>query len=425
MPLSLLCLALLTIKSCTLALDNGIRLPPQGWSSWYGFTSNVDESLLLGIGEGFVAPRILKNGSTVTLQQFGWRHVWVDDGYALPRDNVTQKVVVDPVAFPRGFRFISDTLHAQGNLFGVYTSKGPLTCLGYAAGQPKRPGSCGYEGIDAQTYALDWAVDQVKDDGCGGCPQHDPFAAMRDALNRTGRHIYFNIHGDTTPGSDNGTVANSWRTGGDLYASDFGMWTNRLDLATADTQRVLAGPGSLPDPDFLEVGYSPRAPAGRTQTALEQRSMFTMWAALPTSLILSADVRVGSVCGGSSACIDADALETLTNEEVIAVNQDELVAPMRAVFNESGLQVWLKPLAQPASQCVVLFHRGNETGPLPSPPEVRQISVGWDALGYAAGASVRVRDLWGRAELGVFSGNFSQNVTQRDARMYLFTLLNY
>ena len=198
------------------ALDNAFRLPPLGWSSWYGFTSNIDEELFKGIGEGLIAPRLLRNGSQVTLAAVGFRHVWCDDGFALPRDSVTQKIVVDPVLFPSGFRNLSDTLHAQGLFWGVYTSKGPLTCLAYAAGQPKRPGSCGFEELDADTYANDWQVDQLKDDGCGDCPQHDPFIAMRDALNATGRQILYQTHS-----APNGTVANAWRTGGDLYASNF------------------------------------------------------------------------------------------------------------------------------------------------------------------------------------------------------------
>ena len=236
---------------------------------------------------------------------------------------------------------------------------------------------------------------------------------MRDALNQSGRHILYQTHS-----APNGTVANSWRTGGDLYSSSCDMWCNRLDLATTPEQAALAGPGSLPDPDFLEVGYSPRAPpGGQTQSALEQRSMFTMWAALPTGLILSADLRLGS--NG----VDADVLDTLTNEEVIAVNQDPLVAPMRPLYNESGLQVWRKPLAAPGAQAVVFFHRGaNTTGPLPSPPAVQPMSIGWAALGYAQGAAVAVRDLWARADLGVFTGSFAANVTQRDARIYRFAL---
>ena len=64
---------------------------------------------------------------------------------------------------------------------------------------------------------------------------------------------------------------------------------------------------------LLQVGYSPRNPKGspRVMSAVAQRSMFVMWAALPGPLILSADLRPRASCGG----IDAEALETLTNRE--------------------------------------------------------------------------------------------------------------
>ena len=244
---------------------------------------------------------------------------------------------------------------------------------------------------------------------------------MRDALNATGRHMYYEIHAGTSPGSPNATVANDWRTGDDLYSSSYAMWTNRLDLATTDAQAALAGPGAFPNPDFLEVGYSPRAPKGAAgvMSALEQRSMFTMWASLPTALILSADVRAGAPSGG----VDAEALATLTNAEVIAVNQDALAAPMRCISNSSdGLQVWRKPLAAVSgtAAAVILFHRGADTaGPLPQPPAVRAVSATWAALGLAPGARVAVRDLWLREDLGVFSGPaFTVNVSQRAARLY-------
>ena len=109
------------------ARASGWRLPPIGWSSWYGYTSNINEALILGIAEGFVTPRLLRNGSSVSLTDVGFRHVWIDDGWALPRDPVTNKITVDPALFPSGFRNLSDTLHAMGLFFGVYTDEGPLT----------------------------------------------------------------------------------------------------------------------------------------------------------------------------------------------------------------------------------------------------------------------------------------------------------
>jgi alpha-galactosidase len=145
--------------------------------------------------------------------------------------------------------------------------------------------------------------------------------------------------------------------------------------------------------------------------------MFTMWAALPTSLVLSADLRQGQ--GG----LDTEALETLTNPEVIAINQDPAVQPMRCVLNASGLQVWRKPVSSaPGALAVVLFFRGAEAGPLPVPPAVAEISVDWEQLGLQPAQRVLVRDLWARADVGSFSGSFAANVTQREAKLFTFVM---
>ena len=145
---------------------------------------------------------------------------------------------------------------------------------------------------------------------------------MRDALNKTGRPILFagNCNNWSTPvRCVNGSVANMWRTGGDLSSGTYSMWTNRLDLATTPMQAALAGPGAFPNPDFLEVGYSPRFHKGQpgSMDVRKQRAMFTMWAALPGPLILSADLRASSMNTGRG--LDADVLQILTNKEVIAV----------------------------------------------------------------------------------------------------------
>lgn len=413
-------LLLLALPGLALGLDNGLTVPPMGWSSWYGFTSNINEAMLVEMGNGMVSSG---------LHAAGYSHIWIDDGWAVSRDNATGgcgdlgpqpgtkdscKVVVDAALFPSGMRNLSDMFHAKGLNFGIYTSKGPKTCLGYQPTQPHRPGSCGYEQIDADTYVHDWNVDQVKDDGCGNCPQHEPFAAMRDALNKTGKPIWYAIHSKTAPGSPNATVANMWRTGGDLSSSDFDMWTNRLDLATTATQRGLAGPGAFPNPDFLEVGYSPRMPKDHpsVQSALEQRAMFTLWAALPGPLILSADLRPGAACGG----IDAAALETLTNKEVIAVNQDPKAAPMVPVFRGNGPEAWQKPLSD-GGTALVFFNRNTTHG---GPGGTANIAVTWAQLGLT-GQSMSVRDLWAHKDLGVHKTGFDAEVEWHEALVYKLT----
>ena len=96
---------------------------------------------------------------------------------------------------------------------------------------------------------------------------------------------------------------------------------------------------------------------------------------------------------------------------------------MRPVFNESGTQVWKKPLAS-GDLAIVFFFRGDEAGPLPNPPAIEEISVQWAALGLSISQQVRVRDLWNQTDLGVFTKFFSANITQREARLYKFFFLN-
>jgi alpha-galactosidase len=415
-------LAVVSFLPCVVGLDNGIRVPPMGWSSWYGFTNHINESLFRETGNGMISSGLF---------DAGYSHIWISDGWAVGRDK-NGHVLEDRKQFPSGIGNLSAYLRGRGLKVGIYTSKGPLTCLGYSKTQPDRPGSCGFEQIDADVYTHEWGMDAIFDDGCGQCPQHDPWIAMRDALNNTGKPVWYAIHDSTAAGSPNATIANMWRTGPDLSISSFDMWTNRLDLATTPSQYALAGPGAFRDPDKLEVGYSPRAVKGRpsTMTALEQRSMFTMFAALPAPLILSADLRDGF--GG----IDGPALATLTNREVIAINQDPAALPLQLISNctAHGLQVWRKPLQSQLSaenstgagagtiDAVVFFHRGsNTTGPMPNPPTLQEIEVKWPELGYSAGSKITVRDIWANVTVGTFTASFSANVTVREAKIYTFT----
>jgi hypothetical protein len=62
-----------------------------------------------------------------------------------------------------------------------------------------RPESLGYEVEDANTYAA-WGVDYLKFDSCytNGTPPVVEYSIMRDALNATGRPIFFSLCGMCT-----------------------------------------------------------------------------------------------------------------------------------------------------------------------------------------------------------------------------------
>lgn len=105
-------------------------------------------------------------------------------------------------------KHLGDYIHSKNMLFGLYSSAGTHTCAG-------RAGGLDYEVVDAQDYAS-WGVDYLKYDNCFN--QHRPaierYPAMRDALNATGRPIFYSIcnWGDEDTPSWGPQVGNSWRT---------------------------------------------------------------------------------------------------------------------------------------------------------------------------------------------------------------------
>ena len=121
--------------SC-LALDNGLGYTPQmGWNSWNHFHCGINQTIVEQTADAFI-----KYG----LDKFGYVYINVDDCWAESRDS-NKVVVPDHAAFP-DFQGMIDYIHSKGLQFGLYSDAGAETCA-------KRPGSLGYEEIDANTYA--------------------------------------------------------------------------------------------------------------------------------------------------------------------------------------------------------------------------------------------------------------------------------
>ena len=139
---------LLLIFSYGLSLDNGLAKTPQmGWNSWNKFACNINEKLIKDTIDALVDTGLAKAG---------YNYVNLDDCWQSDRDS-NGKIVVDP-RFPNGIKPLADYAHEKGLLFGLYSDAGYKTCAG-------RPGSLGYEEIDAKTYA-EWGVDYLKYDNC-------------------------------------------------------------------------------------------------------------------------------------------------------------------------------------------------------------------------------------------------------------------
>jgi alpha-galactosidase len=116
-------------------------------------------------------------------------------------------------------------------------------------------------------------------------------------------------------------------------------------------------------------------------TDVEYRSQFSLWAIMAAPLLAGNDIRTMS----------AYTRQTLTNRDVIAVDQDPRGVQGRVVWKNpsNDLQVWAKPLArQPDgsyARAVVLFNRMYNK---------KDITVTWADLGLTAGTITAVRDLW-------------------------------
>jgi alpha-galactosidase len=137
---------------------------------------------------------------------------------------------------------------------------------------------------------------------------------------------------------------------------------------------------------MLEVGNG-------GMTEVEYRTHFSMWAFMAAPLIAGNDLRNMS----------QSTRDILTAPEVIAVNQDALGIQGTLINNDSrltGLEAWSKPLSGLNTRAVMLLNRSEEAA---------DITAFWNDIGLPLGPA-RVRDLWERADRGVFDNAYRANV---------------
>jgi len=174
------------------------------------------------------------------LKDAGYVYCNIDDCWAKFR-NASGYIEPDPTAFPSGIKALAEYVHSKGLYWGMYSDLGNLTCAG-------RPGSLGYETKDAEQWAS-WLVDYMKIDNCysDNIPPEVRYPKMRDALNATGRPIFFSMceWGVDDPATWAPAVGNSWRTTPDISDSWASM-TSRADLN--EPLYLYAGPGGWNDP---------------------------------------------------------------------------------------------------------------------------------------------------------------------------------
>ncbi len=301
------------------------KTPPMGWNSWNRFHCDVSETLIMGTADAMVSSG---------LKDAGYEYVVIDDCWQVARDE-NGEIVVDKDRFPHGMKYLVDYVHSKGLKFGIYSCAGTLTCQ-------KRPGGFGHEYQDARTYAR-WGVDYLKYDWCNATTQDakSSYANMRDALFTAGRPIVFSIceWGTNKPWEWAGAVGNLWRTTGDISDS----WNSMINIF--DQQKDLsryAGPGRWNDPDMLEVGNG-------GMTTEEYKTHFSLWCMLAAPLMAGNDLQN----------MTPETKSILTNKEIIALNQDSLGRQATCFRDNSGYQIWIKPLAN-NEKAICLLNSSDE-----------------------------------------------------------------
>jgi hypothetical protein len=416
--------------------------PYMGWSSWSmqsskypGLNPNGDYSYL-------TEANVLKQTDALasTLKKYGYDHVNIDAGWWMnnswtPEYDQYGRQTPDPVRFPSGMKSVADHVHSKGLKAGIYLPVG-LEKGAYGGGKVpiwNAPGCttadvvypdlrttngwdsayklnfdnpCAQKYIDSQAQMFaDWGYDFLKLDGVGpgSFKSGDNYnniadvAAWHNAIAATGHPIHLEISWSLDIGhaADWKKYSNGWRIDTDVecYCNTLVSWENsvndRWNDAPAWSRK--AGPGGWNDLDSLDVGNG--AMDGLTKA--ERQSYMTLWAINKAPLYTGDDLTK----------LDSYGVSLLTNQEVIAVDQND--SPVaRPVTPVGDQQVWAAKNSD-GSYTVALFNLGA------SPASV---TANWASFGFTGNASVR--DLWNKANLGTYKNKITEALPAHGSRLF-------
>jgi len=201
------------------------------------------------------------------------------------------------------------------------------------------------------------------------------YQKMGDALRSTGRPIVYSLcqYGNAEVwkwGPDVG--GNLWRTTGDIRD----QWTSMIGIVARQVELAdYARPGHWNDPDMLEIGNG-------GMSEIEYQAHMGLWS------VLAAPLRAGNDLRDMPPSIKA----ILTNEEVIAVNQDKDGKQGRRLWNSGDQEIWVRELTG-GGKAVALFNRGEGEA---------KVSAHWSDVKMSKPTSGR--DVWAHKDV-IFQGS--------------------
>jgi len=363
--------------------------PPMGWNSWNCWAGAVDEGKVLRSAKALVASG---------LSEHGWTYVNIDDTWQGARSGPSHALEGNK-KFP-DMRGLVDEIHAMGLKAGIYSTPWETSYAGYPGGSSEtedgafkkiggKMGKIPHATADAQQWAA-WGFDYLKYDW--NPIDVDHVREMSEALRATGRDIVFSLsnRADFSKGADYAQLANCWRTTGDIYDK----WENGeaewhytvSEIAfSQDRWAPYAGPGHWNDPDMLVVGQVGWGASHHSTylTADQQYTHISMWSMLSAPLLIGCDLEK----------LDPFTLSLLSNDEVLALDQDALGRQATRLATDGPIDVFVKDL-EDGSKAVGFFNRSgqNYSGRFNKLPAI------------GAGGKEQVRDLWRQKDLPAANG---------------------
>lgn len=361
-------------KQFTLKVGNEIALTPaMGWNSWNCWGLSVSDEKVKSSAQAMIDKGLINHG---------WSYINIDDGWQDPKRTANGAIMANS-KFP-DMHALGNFLHSNGLKFGIYSSPGPKTCGGFL-------GSYRHVLQDAKSYEK-WGVDYLKYDWCSysevvGDAQdlptlQKPYIEMRTALDSLNRDIYYSLcqygWGDVWKWGHQ-VGGNSWRTTGDITDN----WNSLYNIGFSQNKEAAYGhTGGWNDPDMLIVGKvgwgADLHPTGLSPD--EQYTHISLWCLLSAPLLIGCDLSK----------LDKFTLNLLTNDDVIAVDQDELGQSAKRMIIDDSVQVWVKNLAN-GSKAIGIFNT-SET--------YKKYFLKWRNISLN-NTSYKVRDLWRQKDDGI------------------------
>jgi alpha-galactosidase len=376
-------------KHFRIVVGESIALTPaMGWNSWNCWAEAVSQERVLQSARALISSGLVNHG---------WSYVNIDDTWQGERTG-PDHALQSNTKFP-DMKALCAAIHGMGLKAGIYSTPWITSYAKFPGGSSDSPsgtwdkslasaklwrhGQYSFARADARQWAT-WGFDYLKYDWN---PNEVPHVAeMSKALRDSGRDIVFSLS-NTAPfaiASDLARLANSWRTTSDirdLWVADGQSWQYGVSEIgfSQDPWAPYAGPGHWNDPDMLvvgSVGWGNPKPARLTPD--EQYSHISLWCLLSAPLLIGCDLEK----------LDPFTLNLLTNDEVLALDQDALGRQAVRVATEGGIDVYSKDL-EDGSRALGFFNRDS------TPQTLRFKKLGY--IGF--GKRQHVRDLWRQQDL--------------------------